>query len=76
LRDTHHSRAIFRTPLSYESSPQLALVLLFVCGVTFCVCRQVLMEEQVRPPHVHVSVIDAVQRDEKDWAGLTTSYIE
>lgn len=47
---------------------------MFIVSLAFF--YQVLMEEQVRPPHVHVSVIDAVARDEKDWAGLTTSYIE
>lgn len=36
----------------------------------------VLMEEKTRPPQVQVEIIDAVQSEEKDWAGVRTYHIE
>ena len=34
------------------------------------------MEEKTKPPKVHVEVIDAVAKGEKDWAGVTQTHIE
>jgi len=36
----------------------------------------VLMEEQTKPPQVEVRVIDAVGREERDWAGVKQVHIE